>query len=249
MVVITTDRRDVILDAVRAMYTAVADRPEAEYHFPTGRRACEYVGYPAEQLNRLPAAALESFAGVGYPFSGGAIHEGEVVLDIGSGSGTDLLLAALLAGPAGRAIGLDMTEAMRRGQRTAGAGEIPVQGAEHLARRRALADADPGIPRGRTGGHVANGAVHAGWRRAARAARGEHGAQRRGGHTPRPGVLPGRRIRVQRRRARHDMRVGGAIGRKLFGLRPTVRSRRGRQQPRSARIMPEIHPALQYRAT
>lgn len=113
MVVITSDQRDVILDAVRAMYTAVADRPEEEYHFPTGRRACEYVGYPPDVLDRLPAAAIESFAGVGNPFSARVIRGDDVVLDVGSGSGTDLLIAALEAGPGGHAIGLDMTEAMR----------------------------------------------------------------------------------------------------------------------------------------
>jgi arsenite methyltransferase len=114
MVVITTDERDVIFDAVRAMYTAVANQPEEEFHFPTGRRACAYVGYPAEQLDRLPQEAVASFAGVGYPFAAGQIREGDTVLDIGSGSGTDLLISAMLTGPAGRAIGLDMTEAMRR---------------------------------------------------------------------------------------------------------------------------------------
>lgn len=114
MVVITTDERDVIFDAVRAMYTAVADRPEEEFHFPTGRPACEYVGYPAEQLDRLPEDAVASFAGVGYPFAADQIRAGDTVLDIGSGSGTDLLISAMLAGPEGRVIGLDMTEAMRR---------------------------------------------------------------------------------------------------------------------------------------
>jgi arsenite methyltransferase len=113
MVVITTDNRDIILDAVRSMYTAVAERPGAGYHFPTGRRACEYVGYPGAELDRVPPAAIESFAGVGYPFAAGVIRPGDVILDIGSGSGTDLILAALLSGPSGRAIGLDMTEAMR----------------------------------------------------------------------------------------------------------------------------------------
>lgn len=113
MVVITSDQRDIIFDAVEAMYTDVARKPEQEFHFPTGRSACEYVGYPADQLDLLPAAALESFAGVGYPFGAGVIGEGDVVLDIGSGSGTDLLLAAILTGPTGQAIGVDMTVAMR----------------------------------------------------------------------------------------------------------------------------------------
>lgn len=114
MVVITTDDRDVILDAVRAMYTAVADRPDETFHFPTGPRACEYVGYPSRWLDRLPAPALESFAGVGYPFAADVLEEGDTVLDIGCGSGTDALLAALRVGSEGRVLGLDMTEAMRR---------------------------------------------------------------------------------------------------------------------------------------
>jgi arsenite methyltransferase len=114
MVVVTSEQRDVLFEAVRDMYTAVADRPDQEYHFPTGRRACEYVGYPADLLDRVPATAVESFAGVGYPFAADVIRAGDVVLDIGSGSGTDLIVAAILSGGGGRAIGLDMTEAMRR---------------------------------------------------------------------------------------------------------------------------------------
>jgi ubiquinone/menaquinone biosynthesis C-methylase UbiE len=118
MVAILSNQRDVILDAVRAMYTALAATPEKGFHFPTGRSACEFVGYPAEELDALPAAAVESFAGVGYPFAAGVIRAGDVVLDVGSGSGTDVLIASRLVGPSGRVYALDMTEAMRGKLRT-----------------------------------------------------------------------------------------------------------------------------------
>jgi SAM-dependent methyltransferase len=128
MVAILSNQREVIFDAVRRMYTEVALMPAREFHFPTGRRACEFVGYPAEQLDRLPAAAIESFAGVGYPFAAGVITSGDTVLDIGSGSGTDALIAAGLVGPDGRVICLDLTEAMRDKLRAtaaaAGAGNL-----------------------------------------------------------------------------------------------------------------------------
>lgn len=113
MVAIQSNQREIILDAVRRMYTDVALTPERGFHFPTGRRACELVGYPAEQLDSIPATAVESFAGVAYPFAAGLIREGDTVLDIGSGAGTDALIASLLVGPSGRVIGLDMTAAMR----------------------------------------------------------------------------------------------------------------------------------------
>jgi arsenite methyltransferase len=113
MVAILSDQREVILDAVRQMYTAVARSPELGFHFPTGRSACEYVGYPAEDLDALPASSVESFAGVGYPFAAGAIGPGEVVLDVGSGSGTDVLIASRRVGARGKVFALDMTAAMR----------------------------------------------------------------------------------------------------------------------------------------
>jgi SAM-dependent methyltransferase len=114
MVAVTSNQRDVIFDAVRAMYTSVATTPEQEFHFPTGRRACEFEGYPAAQLDVIPPAAIESFAGVGYPFAADVIRVGDIVLDVGSGSGTDALIASRLVGPGGRVFALDMTEAMRQ---------------------------------------------------------------------------------------------------------------------------------------
>ncbi len=113
MVLVTSNQRDVILDAVRTMYTAVARRPEQVFHFPTGRAACELVGYPADLLDGVPAAALESFAGVGNPFAAGVARPGDVVLHVGSGSGTDAFIAAGIVGPGGRVHALDMTPAMR----------------------------------------------------------------------------------------------------------------------------------------
>jgi SAM-dependent methyltransferase len=113
MVAIQSNQREVIFEAVRRMYTDVALMPAHEFHFPTGRRACELLGYPAEQLDRLPPTAVESFAGVGYPFAAEVIRSGDTVLDIGSGSGTDALIAAGMVGAGGRVIGLDLTEAMR----------------------------------------------------------------------------------------------------------------------------------------
>jgi len=114
MVAILSNQREVIFDAVMRMYTDVATKPEHVFHFPTGRRACEFVGYPAAQLDALPESAVESFAGVGYPFAAEVIRQGDTVLDLGSGSGTDTLIASSLVGPAGRVIAMDMTEAMRQ---------------------------------------------------------------------------------------------------------------------------------------
>jgi SAM-dependent methyltransferase len=132
VVSVLSNQREVIFQAVRRMYTDVAGAPERVFHFPTGRAACEFLGYPAAQLDQLPATAVESFAGVGYPFAADVILAGDRVLDIGSGSGTDALIAAALVGPKGRVIGLDLTEAMlgklELNARRAGAGNIEVLG-------------------------------------------------------------------------------------------------------------------------
>lgn len=101
-----------ILDAVQKMYDDVAVCPTKTFHFPTGRSACLYVGYPEAELDALPASAVESFAGVGYPFRAGVIAPGDVVVDIGSGSGVDMLTAGRKTGPDGLVYGIDMTPAM-----------------------------------------------------------------------------------------------------------------------------------------
>ncbi len=94
------------------MYTNVAREVPDDLHFPVGRQAARAVGYPDHELDALPEQAVESFAGVSYPFQLDAIQPGDTVLDIGSGSGTDLMLAADRVGPQGRAFGLELTPAM-----------------------------------------------------------------------------------------------------------------------------------------
>jgi SAM-dependent methyltransferase len=98
-----------LTERVKGMYQEVALYPDREFHFETGRPLAERLGYPASDLDRIPAAAIDSFAGVGYFLDLAAIAPGEVVLDLGSGSGTDAFLAALAAGDDGKVIGVDMT--------------------------------------------------------------------------------------------------------------------------------------------
>ena len=143
MVAIVDTRKESIFQAVSQMYTDVASCPNRTFHFPTGRPACEFVGYPASQLDAIPATAVESFAGVGYPFAVGGIRSGDRVLDIGSGSGTDVLIASLLVGPSGRVYGLDMTPAMLNKARgnAAGMGARHVEFVEGNAEKIPLPDA------------------------------------------------------------------------------------------------------------
>jgi len=96
---------------VKRMYKEVALEPQREFHFETGRALAERLGYPAEDLDRIPAAAIDSFAGVGHFLDLADIAPGETVLDLGSGSGMDSFLASLAAGRDGRVIGVDMTDA------------------------------------------------------------------------------------------------------------------------------------------
>lgn len=114
MVAVLGYSRDQIFAAVKAMYTAVADMPTSEFHFPVGVSACQLLGYPPEHLEGLPEAVVESFAGVGYPFRANVIRRSDTVLDIGAGTGADTLIASRMAGTDGHAIALDLTPAMTR---------------------------------------------------------------------------------------------------------------------------------------
>jgi ubiquinone/menaquinone biosynthesis C-methylase UbiE len=95
---------------VKDMYRDVATNPAGEFHFEMGRALAERLGYPASDLDRIPAAAIESFAGVGHYFHLAELREGEAVVDLGSGSGMDTFVAALHVGATGRVLGVDMTD-------------------------------------------------------------------------------------------------------------------------------------------
>jgi arsenite methyltransferase len=100
---------------VQTMYARVAAAPDGEFHFHRGPRyAASMLGYNAAELAALPADVTSAFAGVANPHAIGRIAAGATVVDIGCGAGTDLLLAARRTGLTGRAIGVDMTEAMRQ---------------------------------------------------------------------------------------------------------------------------------------
>jgi arsenite methyltransferase len=94
---------------VKEMYGQVAREEEAELHFEVGRDVAERVGYPADLLDAIPSEALASFAGVGYHLDLAALAPGETVLDLGSGSGTDVFCAAQQVGPTGSVVGVDFT--------------------------------------------------------------------------------------------------------------------------------------------
>jgi SAM-dependent methyltransferase len=99
-------------DEIKRTYAQVSREPETDFIFPTGREWALDLGYPEELLARVPDGAVESFAGVANPFSLGDLKPGERVLDVGSGAGTDTLIAAQMVGPEGSVTGIDMTPEM-----------------------------------------------------------------------------------------------------------------------------------------
>jgi ubiquinone/menaquinone biosynthesis C-methylase UbiE len=119
-------------EEIAGMYARVAADPSGEFHFHRGPEyAAGWLGYDAAELASLPASTTASFAGVANPIAIGPMHEGETVIDIGSGAGMDLLLAARRVGPTGRAVGIDSTPEMiekcRASAREAGLSNVEVR--------------------------------------------------------------------------------------------------------------------------
>ena len=130
---------------VKDMYRHVARGEEAELHFEVGRDLAEHLGYAGELLDAIPAEALASFAGVGHHLDLAALQPGQAVLDLGSGSGTDVFCAAVLVGESGHVVGVDITDeqlakAARLRDRE-GFSQVRVRGGSHRGapvRRREL---------------------------------------------------------------------------------------------------------------
>ena len=102
----------VLKDEIVRMYQEVADNPKGTFHFFHGREAAELFGYAPEWLDRAPASAVASFAGVGNPHERSDLQPGETVLDLGSGAGLDAIIASWCVGSSGKVIGVDLNPAM-----------------------------------------------------------------------------------------------------------------------------------------
>jgi len=119
---------------VKTKYRAVAVNPHGSFHFHTGRPLARRLGYDDEVVGQMPDSAIEAFAGVGNPFSLGAMKPGERVVDLGSGGGFDCFIAAGQVGPEGQVVGVDMTEEMLKRSRAA----VAAMGLQHVEFRQGV---------------------------------------------------------------------------------------------------------------
>jgi arsenite methyltransferase len=119
---------EAIKDSVKARYSNIARAAESEKNLVIGPQSAKTLGYPLDEIDRFPLAIVESFAGVGFPFSLGRPQPGETVIDLGCGAGLDSILAAAMVAPAGKVIGVDLTPEMvtkaARNAQTAGTENI-----------------------------------------------------------------------------------------------------------------------------
>jgi arsenite methyltransferase len=142
-------------EAIQDEYREVAEHPDKGFHFHTGRRLTQIVGYKDEWLKGVSERAIESFAGTGNPFAMGELTAGERVVDVGSGGGIDSLVAARMVGQTGQVIGVDMTPAMLARARTAAS----ESGIDNVEFREAYMEALP-LPDGWADVVISNGVLN-----------------------------------------------------------------------------------------
>lgn len=109
---ITQEDRNRIQTGIQGKYRKVAQSPAGLFKYPTGRAGLEALQYDLEILKALPDSVVASYCGVGNPFFLDSVNPGDTVLDIGCGAGVDTLIAALMAGPPGKAVGVDVVPEM-----------------------------------------------------------------------------------------------------------------------------------------
>ena len=148
-------KTEVLRKEVQEKYAEVAVNPDQTFHFHHGAPLAEILGYAMDQVDAMPPQAVESFAGVGNPFSLGAIQLGETVLDVGSGGGFDSFIAGQAVGPGGKVIGVDMTEAMLDKAR----GTAKQMGQEQVEFRQGFVEDMP-VPDGSIDVVISNGVIN-----------------------------------------------------------------------------------------
>ena len=109
---ITIDDLKKIEAGIREKYNKVAQSPDGQFKYPTGKKGLEALNYENALIEKLPNAVVSSYCGVGNPFSLGKINPGEKILDIGCGAGVDTILAAILTGAKGSVVGVDIVPEM-----------------------------------------------------------------------------------------------------------------------------------------
>ncbi len=109
---ITQEDLEQITAGIRNKYSRVANSPEGQFKYPTGRAGLEALKYDAALIDKLPDEITASYCGVGNPFSLGEIHRGDAILDIGCGAGVDTILAAMMTGAEGKSVGVDIVPEM-----------------------------------------------------------------------------------------------------------------------------------------
>lgn len=143
-------------EEIQKVYSEVVCDPKKGYHFHTGPEyAVEMLGYAREELAELPDLVTAPFAGVGNPLAMGRPRPGQTVVDVGAGSGMDTFLAAKAAGPKGKVIAVDMTDAMlERGHEN-----VALTGLTQIEYRKGLAEELP-LPDGAVDLVISNGVIN-----------------------------------------------------------------------------------------